>query len=208
MAESYIQHHFQYDQRGVRVPALVICPLIPRGVIDHTVYDRTSMLASVEPLFRMRPLTNRDKAAEDFLPRRGRGARRGPRSDRSWPRRCHAAAQREAREHGRDEAAGADRRHQGERWRGVLSRTRRRKRETRLDVGVVYEGPNAVAVKNELLGEREVRESLTEIRGIRTLHRRRAGRTAATAGRPKKTATSTARFGPAFMQHSEACTSR
>ena len=56
--------------------------------------------------------------------------------------------------------------HQGrERWRGVLSRTRRRKRETRLDVGVALEGPNAVAVKSELLGEREVRESLTEIQG-------------------------------------------
>jgi phospholipase C len=67
MTESYIQHHFQYDQLGVRVPALAISPLIPRGVIDHTVYDHTSMLASVERLFGMRPLTNRDKAANDFL---------------------------------------------------------------------------------------------------------------------------------------------
>jgi phospholipase C len=67
MTESYIQHHFQYDQLGVRVPALVISPLIPRGVIDHTVYDHTSMLASVERLFGMRSLTNRDKAANDFL---------------------------------------------------------------------------------------------------------------------------------------------
>ena len=48
---------------------------------------------------------------------------------------------------------------------------------------------DAVAVKSELLVERDVRESLTEIQGFRTLHRRRAGRTAATAGRPKKTAT-------------------
>jgi phospholipase C len=67
MTASYIQHHFQYDQLGVRVPALVISPLIPRGVIDHTVYDHTSMLASVERLFGMKPLTNRDKAANDFL---------------------------------------------------------------------------------------------------------------------------------------------
>ena len=64
MTDSYIQHHFQYDQLGVRVPALVISPLIPRGVIDHTVYDHTSMLASVERLFDMKPLTNRDNAAE------------------------------------------------------------------------------------------------------------------------------------------------
>jgi len=67
MTDSYIQHHFQYDQLGVRVPALVISPLIPRGVIDHTIYDHTSMLASVERLFSMPPLTNRDKAANDFL---------------------------------------------------------------------------------------------------------------------------------------------
>ena len=67
MTDSYIQHHFQYDQLGVRVPALVISPLIPRGVIDHTTYDHTSMLASVESLFGMPPLTNRDKAASDFL---------------------------------------------------------------------------------------------------------------------------------------------
>ena len=67
MTDSYIQHHFQYDQLGVRVPALVISPLIPRGVIDHTTYDHTSMLASVERLFGMSPLTNRDKAANDFL---------------------------------------------------------------------------------------------------------------------------------------------
>ena len=67
MTASYIQHHFQYDQLGVRVPALVISPLIPRGVIDHTIYDHTSMLASVERLFKMKPLTKRDSAANDFL---------------------------------------------------------------------------------------------------------------------------------------------
>jgi phospholipase C len=67
MTASYIQHHFQYDQLGVRVPALVISPLIPRGVIDHTIYDHTSMLASVERLFNMKPLTKRDNAANDFL---------------------------------------------------------------------------------------------------------------------------------------------
>jgi phospholipase C len=67
MTDSYIQHHFQYDQLGVRVPALVISPLIPRGVIDHTTYDHTSMPASVEWLFGMPSLTNRDKAASDFL---------------------------------------------------------------------------------------------------------------------------------------------
>jgi len=67
MTESYIEHHFQYDQLGVRVPALVISPLIPRGTIDHTMYDHTSMLATVERLLGIKPLTNRDQGANDFL---------------------------------------------------------------------------------------------------------------------------------------------
>jgi phospholipase C len=63
----YIQHNFKFDQLGVRVPALIISPYIPRGVIDHTLYDHTAMLATVERLFGMGNLTNRDKAANDLL---------------------------------------------------------------------------------------------------------------------------------------------
>jgi phospholipase C len=66
ITESYVQHHFRFDQLGVRVPALVISPRTPRGVIDHTVYDHTSMLATVERLFGMKNLTERDKVANDF----------------------------------------------------------------------------------------------------------------------------------------------
>jgi phospholipase C len=66
ITESYVQHHFKFDQLGVRVPALIISPRTPRGVIDHTLYDHTSMLATVERLFGMKNLTNRDKAANDF----------------------------------------------------------------------------------------------------------------------------------------------
>jgi phospholipase C len=64
---SYVQHGFKFDQLGVRVPALVISPYTGRGVIDHTVYDHTSMLATVERLFGMGNLTNRDQAANDVL---------------------------------------------------------------------------------------------------------------------------------------------
>ena len=60
---GYVQHGFKFDQLGVRVPALVISPYTRRGVIDHTVYDHTSMLATVEKLFGMGSLTNRDQAA-------------------------------------------------------------------------------------------------------------------------------------------------
>jgi phospholipase C len=66
ITESYVQHHFRFDQLGVRVPALVISPRTARGVIDHTVYDHTSMLATVERLFGMKNLTERDKASNDF----------------------------------------------------------------------------------------------------------------------------------------------
>ena len=64
---SYVQFNFKFDQLGVRVPALVISPYTRKGVIDHTVYDHTSMLATVEQLFGMGNLTNRDQAAADIL---------------------------------------------------------------------------------------------------------------------------------------------
>jgi phospholipase C len=65
--DSYIQHHFKFDQLGVRVPALVISPYTRRGTIDHTIYDHTSMLATVERLFGIGALTDRDRAASDVL---------------------------------------------------------------------------------------------------------------------------------------------
>ena len=64
---DYVKNHFQFDQLGVRVPALVISPYTPKNVIDNTEYDHTSMLATVERLFGMRNLTNRDKHANDLL---------------------------------------------------------------------------------------------------------------------------------------------
>lgn len=38
---AYNQNGFRFNQLGVRVPALVISPYTPKGVIDHTVYDHT-----------------------------------------------------------------------------------------------------------------------------------------------------------------------
>ena len=66
VTSGYVQHGFPFDRLGVRVPALVISPLVQRGTIDHTLYDHTSMLATVERLFGMRNLTERDKAAHDL----------------------------------------------------------------------------------------------------------------------------------------------
>ncbi len=56
-------HNFDFTQLGVRVPAIVVSPLIPRGIIDHTLYDHTSLPATVENLFGLKPLTNRDALA-------------------------------------------------------------------------------------------------------------------------------------------------
>ncbi|MBN8736131.1 MAG: hypothetical protein J0H27_07660 [Xanthomonadales bacterium] len=66
--QDYIQHHFRFDRYGVRVPTLVISPLVRRGVIDHTERDHTSTLATVQKLFGMGHLTRRDAAAADLLP--------------------------------------------------------------------------------------------------------------------------------------------
>jgi hypothetical protein len=66
VTQSYVQHGFRFDRLGVRVPALVISPYVRKGVIDHTGYDHTSILATAERLFGTRNLTDRDKAANDL----------------------------------------------------------------------------------------------------------------------------------------------
>jgi hypothetical protein len=64
---GYVKKGFRFDQLGVRVPALVISPYIAKGVVDHVEYDHSSALATVERLFGMKNLTERDKAANDLL---------------------------------------------------------------------------------------------------------------------------------------------
>jgi phospholipase C len=60
---------FDFTQLGVRVPAIVISPWIPKNVIDHSVYDHTSVLATLSEWFPLRGLpalghfTGRDQAA-------------------------------------------------------------------------------------------------------------------------------------------------
>jgi phospholipase C len=57
---------FIFDHYGVRVPAIIVSPLIPKGTVDHTLYDHASVLATVERLYGIAPLTNRDSLAEDL----------------------------------------------------------------------------------------------------------------------------------------------
>jgi phospholipase C len=52
---------------GTRVPALIVSPLL-RGnfVLDHTQYDTTSILATIERRFGLSPLGTRDAAVNDL----------------------------------------------------------------------------------------------------------------------------------------------
>lgn len=56
-------NHFDFRQLGMRVCAVIISPFIPKGVIDSTNYDHTSVLATVESIFGLQTLTERDKHA-------------------------------------------------------------------------------------------------------------------------------------------------
>jgi phospholipase C len=58
---------FLFDRYGVRVPAVIVSPLIPRGTVDQTLHDHGSVLATVEHLYGLPALTKRDANAEDVL---------------------------------------------------------------------------------------------------------------------------------------------
>ena len=57
------RHGFTFEQLGVRIPALIISPYVERGIIDHTIYDHSSVPATLERLYKVSPLTNRDRVA-------------------------------------------------------------------------------------------------------------------------------------------------
>ena len=67
VSEGMVHNNFSFDQLGVRVPTIIVSPLIKKGVIDHTSYDHTSLLATIERLMGLSNLTERDLAANDFL---------------------------------------------------------------------------------------------------------------------------------------------
>jgi len=55
---------FGFDLVGVRVPAIVISPYIPKGKVDHTQYEHASVPATLKKLFGLSGfLTKRDAAA-------------------------------------------------------------------------------------------------------------------------------------------------
>jgi phospholipase C len=71
-ASSWNESGFAFNQYGVRVPAIVVSPLIPKATVDHTLYDHSSIPATVERLFGspskpIGPLTQRDANANDVI---------------------------------------------------------------------------------------------------------------------------------------------
>jgi phospholipase C len=51
---------------GTRIPALVIGPAVRRSGVDHTSYDTTSIIATIERQYGLRPLTRRAAAVNDL----------------------------------------------------------------------------------------------------------------------------------------------
>ena len=51
---------------GTRIPALVIGPAVRRSSVDHTSYDTTSIIATIERQYGLRPLTSRDARVNDL----------------------------------------------------------------------------------------------------------------------------------------------
>ncbi|MEA2898192.1 MAG: phospholipase [Bradyrhizobium sp.] len=64
---KYNHYGFTFGQYGVRVPAVVVSPLIPANIIDGRPYDHASIPATVEAAFGLAPLTARDAAANNVL---------------------------------------------------------------------------------------------------------------------------------------------
>ncbi|HEX4632128.1 MAG TPA: alkaline phosphatase family protein [Chthoniobacterales bacterium] len=63
---KYNKYAFNFAEYGVRVPAVVVSPYIKPGV-DPTVYDHSSVLATLEYLFGLGSLTNRDANAKNLI---------------------------------------------------------------------------------------------------------------------------------------------
>ncbi|GAC1445416.1 MAG: hypothetical protein NVSMB55_26400 [Mycobacteriales bacterium] len=55
-----------YDQYGVRVPAVVVSPYSRPHAVTNVVHDHTSILATIEHIWNLPALTNRDARAADL----------------------------------------------------------------------------------------------------------------------------------------------
>jgi phospholipase C len=63
------EFNFDFTRFGVRIPAVLVSPLIPTGTVfraKHGTIDHTSVLKTIELRWQLDPLTARDKAAPDL----------------------------------------------------------------------------------------------------------------------------------------------
>lgn len=51
---------------GTRVPAIIISPFAKKGAVDHTVYDTTSILRTIQVRWNLQPFGTRDAKANDL----------------------------------------------------------------------------------------------------------------------------------------------
>lgn len=59
------QFGFRFDRLGIRVPAVLVSPLIPPGTVVKTLFDHTSVIKTVTNRWGLPGLTERDAAATD-----------------------------------------------------------------------------------------------------------------------------------------------
>jgi len=58
---------FDFTRLGVRVPTILVSPFVEKGVVDSTIYEHSSLPATLKTLFNLpEGLTARDKAANTF----------------------------------------------------------------------------------------------------------------------------------------------
>lgn len=64
---GYSTHEFDFTTLGVRVPAVLVSPLIEPGTVSHEVYDHSSVPKLLEELWGLANLTDRDLKAASPL---------------------------------------------------------------------------------------------------------------------------------------------
>lgn len=62
--KKYNRHSFMFNQYGVRVPAIIVSAYTPNSICT-TLFDHSSVPATLEAMFKMPPLTGRDKVANN-----------------------------------------------------------------------------------------------------------------------------------------------
>lgn len=83
IADGHTADGLDFGRFGVRVPAVIISPYVPRGTVIRppgpTPFDHTSIIATLGKLFGLAPLTRRDAAAPNLLEAlTGDGTNNGP----------------------------------------------------------------------------------------------------------------------------------